>query len=210
MITCWYTVIKHKWDEQKLADKLALLPPDLQQQLLRKRQWMDRQLSLAGKLLLLKLLEQRNSKYSMAELKYNSYRRPYFDGGPDFNIAHSGNIVIFCAADQGQVGIDIEQINELDFADFTDFFTINEWTHINKHPNKFDRFYNFWTKKEAVLKAIGSGFHTPLNAVDVSGESLIYDNITYQMTSVDVDPAYKCHLAATVYPQNIRLQEINF
>ena len=55
MITCCYTEIKHEWSEQELADKLALLPENLQQQALSKRQWMDRQLSIAGKLLLLKV-----------------------------------------------------------------------------------------------------------------------------------------------------------
>ncbi|HTD40645.1 MAG TPA: 4'-phosphopantetheinyl transferase superfamily protein [Mucilaginibacter sp.] len=210
MITCWYTEIKHEWNGQELADKLALLPENLQQQALRKRQWIDRQLSIAGKLLLSKLLQERNSKYSLADLKYNEYHRPYFNGDPDFNIAHSGNIVICCEADNGQIGIDIEQVNPLDFADFTDFFTSKEWSSINSYPNKFDGFYDFWTKKEAVLKAIGSGFHTPLNSVDVSGENLVYDGISYQIRSLNIHLDYKCHIAATVFPQNIQLQEVNF
>src|SRR4051794_3831532 len=162
MITCCYTEIKHRWSDRGLADKLALLPENLQQQALRKRQWVDKQLSVCGKLLLLELLKEYNSKSSLADLQYNEYHRPCFDCRPDFNIAHSGNIVICTMTDEGQIGIDIEQIKQLDFADFTDFFTGNEWHYINDHVNKFDGFYNFWTRKEAVLKAIGSGFHTPL------------------------------------------------
>lgn len=210
MITCCYTEIKHEWSQQELAEKLVLLPEKLQQQALRKRQWIDRQLSIAGKLLLLKLLRDRNSKYFLDDLEYNEYRRPYFDGGPDFNIAHSGNFVICGITDEGQIGIDIEQVNRLDFNDFADFFTENEWHYINDNPDKFDGFYNFWTKKEAVLKAIGSGFHTPLNSVDVSGENLIYDGITYQITALNIHPDYKCHIATTLIPQNIQLQEVNF
>jgi 4'-phosphopantetheinyl transferase len=186
------------------------LPEKLQQQALRKRQWIDRQLSIAGKLLLLKLLQERDNKCSLDDLEYNEYRRPRFDGGPDFNIAHSGNIVICGMADEGQIGVDIEQVNRLDFNDFTDFFTKNEWHYINNHPDKFNGFYNFWTKKEAVLKAIGSGFHTPLNAVDVSGENLIYDDITYHITKLNIHPDYKCNIATTLSPQNIQVQEVNF
>ena len=210
MITCCYTEIKHKWSARELADKLALLPENLRQEALRKRQWIDKQLSVCGKLLLLELLKEHNSKNSLVDLKYNEYRRPCFDCRPDFNIAHSGNIVICAMTDEGQIGIDIEQTKGLDFADFTDFFTGNEWHYINEHANKFDGFYNFWTRKEAVLKAIGSGFHTPLNSVDVSGEELVYDDITYQITPLNIHPDYKCHFASTVFPQNIELKEMNF
>ena len=68
MITCCYTEIKHYWNERELADKLALLPESLRQEALRKRQWMDKQLSVCGKLLLLELLKEYNSKSSLAEL----------------------------------------------------------------------------------------------------------------------------------------------
>jgi 4'-phosphopantetheinyl transferase len=210
MITCCYTEIKHRWSDTELSDKLTLLPENLRQQALRKRQWIDKQLSVCGKLLLLELLKEYNSKNSLVDLKYNEYLRPCFDCRPDFNIAHSGNIVICAMTDEGQIGIDIEQIKQLDFADFTDFFTGNEWHYINDHANKFDGFYNFWTRKEAVLKAIGSGFHTPLNSVDVSDEELVYDDISYQITPLNIHPDYKCHIAATVSPQNIELREMNF
>lgn len=210
MITCCYTEIKHRWSDTELSDKLTLLPENLRQQALRKRQWIDKQLSVCGKLLLLELLKAYNSKSSLFDLRYNEYFRPCFDCRPDFNIAHSGNIVICAMTDDGQIGIDIEQIKQLDFADFTDFFTRDEWHYINDHANKFDGFYNFWTRKEAVLKAIGSGFHTPLNSVDVSGDELVYDEISYQITPLNIHPDYKCHIATTVSPQNIELREMNF
>jgi len=210
MITVCYTEIKHQWNDLELADKLALLPKNLQQQASRKRLRRDRQLSVCGKLLLQELLKAHNSIRSLDDLKYNEYYRPYFENSPDFNIAHSGNIVICAMADEGQIGIDIEQINKLDFADFTDFFTGNEWNGINTHADKFDGFYDFWTKKEAVLKAIGPGFHTPLNSIDVSGEKLVYDGITYQITPLYIYPDYKCHIASTFFPQNIKLREMNF
>ena len=210
MITACYTEIKHYWSDRELADKLALLPESLRQEALRKRQWMDKQLSICGKLLLLELLKEYNSRNTLADLRYNEYRRPCFDCRPDFNIAHSGNIVICAIADEGQIGVDIEQIKQLDFADFTDFFTGKEWHYINDHADKFEGFYNFWTRKEAVLKAIGSGFHTPLNSVDVSGDELTYDDIIYQITPLDIHPDYKCHIASTIFPQNIEVREMNF
>src|SRR5665213_3335994 len=127
MIICFYTEINHQWSEQEFADKLVLLPAKLRQQVLRKRQWKDRQLSIAGKLLLLQVMKELACQSTLPDLQYNAYHRPYFDNWPDFNIAHSGNMVICCGTDNGQTGIDIEQVKDIDLADYTDYFTPNEW-----------------------------------------------------------------------------------
>jgi 4'-phosphopantetheinyl transferase len=209
MVICCYNEITYQWSEQELADKLALLPESLRQQALRKRQWIDRQLSVAGKLLLVHLLDQFKSPFTLSDLQYNTYYRPYFNTEFDFNIAHSGNIVICCGTDTGQIGIDIEQIKEIDLDDYLNYFTKNEWNKIDHYANRFDGFYNFWTRKEAVLKAIGSGFHTPLSSVDVSDESIIYDDITYHIKSLEINPNYKCHITTTQISPDIRLININ-
>ena len=211
MVICCYTEIKHQWSEQELADKLAVLPSNLQQQALRKRQWIDRQFAVAGKLLLLSLLKEFKSNLTLPDLKYNTYHRPYLNTEFDFNIAHSGNMVICCGSDTGQIGIDIEQIKEIELDDYLNYFTKHEWTIIDHYTytNRFDGFYNFWTRKEAVLKAIGSGFHTPLSSVDVSDESLTYDDITYHIQSIEINPEYKCHIATTQISPGIRLIVMN-
>ncbi|MGZ3765781.1 MAG: 4'-phosphopantetheinyl transferase family protein [Mucilaginibacter sp.] len=209
MIISNYTEISHHWSKQELAGKLVLLPEKLQQEAMRKRLWIDQQLSVAGKLILSGLLEKFDHKFSLSDLKYNSYHRPYIDGGPDFNIAHSGSIVICCITEIGNIGIDIEQVKEIDLSDYTDYFTPNEWRKIDSYPNKYDGFYNFWTRKEAVLKAIGTGFHTPLSAVDVAEECVIYDDITYYLRSIEINPDYKCHVATTNALASIQLTCVN-
>ena len=198
MIICCYTEINDQWSEKELAEKLALLPEGLREQAMRKRLWMDRQLSIAGKLLLLHTPKELGIALSLSELKYNEFLRPFFDIGVDFNIAHSGNIAVCCGTVTGSVGIDIEEIKEIDLADYTDYFTANEWVHIHNYPNKYDGFYDFWTRKEAVLKAIGTGFHMPLTSVDVSETSLDHENKTYYFLPVHISDAYKCHIAVSV------------
>lgn len=207
MIVCCYTQIKKQWGEQELTDKLLLLPEDQRQSVQRKRRWIDKQLTIAGKLLLIKALQALGAEgqFKLSGLHYNSHKRPYFDGNIDFNISHSADIVICCATDQGQIGVDIEEIKEIDLADYPDYFTSNEWRYINAHTSKFDGFYNFWTRKEAVLKAIGTGFHTPLDEVDVSEDIISYDNITYYIQRMDIHDNYKCHMATTIKQNDIRL-----
>lgn len=207
MIVCCYTQISKQWSEQELTDKLLLLSNDQRQSAFRKRRWIDKQLTIAGKLLLLKALKALGveGKFKLGDLLYNSHKRPYFDGGIDFNISHSADMAICCATDKGMVGVDIEEIKEIDLSYYPDYFTSNEWQYINAHASKFDGFYNFWTRKEAVLKAIGTGFHTPLDEVDVSEDTITYDDTVYYIKSINISQDYKCHIATTVKQDDIRL-----
>lgn len=170
---------------------------------------MDRQLSIAGKLLVLQVSKALCKQLSLSDLKYNSHYKPYFDDALNFNITHSGNMAVCCGTENGQIGIDAEEVKDIDLADYTDYFTPNEWKQINNYPNKYDGFYDFWTRKEAVLKAIGTGFHTPLSSVDVSDESLIYDDIRYHLKTLSIGKGYKCHIAATQIPDKIQLIKVS-
>jgi 4'-phosphopantetheinyl transferase len=171
----------------------------------------DRQLSILGKLLLIKLLKELGleKKLSLTDLQYNVFLRPYFNATLDFNIAHSGNIVICYGSLNGKVGIDIEQVKKIDLDDYTDHFTENEWNHINRSSNRQEKFYYYWTRKEAALKAIGTGFHTPLSAVDASGESLVYDDHEYHFQALNISESYKCHIAATSGPVHVEAIRVN-
>lgn len=211
MIICCYTEINHPWSKQELTDKLLLLPADVKEAALRKRQWLDKQLTVAGKLLLLQVLKKLGlgNQLRLSDLKYNTYHRPYFDADVDFNIAHSGNIVMCCGTFSGKIGIDVEYIKDIDLSDYNDYFTPNEWNHINNSGSRQEEFYYFWTRKEAVLKAIGTGFHTPLSSVDVSGDSLIDDDVSYHSYPLDINYGYKCHIASTEKIENIRLIRVN-
>ncbi len=209
MITCCYTESIQQWSEEELGRKLALLPERFRARPLRYRQWIDRQLTISGKLMLLWLLRERGSELTLDDIKTTAFHRPYFENGPDFNIAHSGTMVICCLADAGRVGIDIELVKETDLTDFADYFTSTEWAQILRYPEKSDGFYDFWTRKEAVLKAIGTGLHTPLSAIDVSEDSFRYDLIDYHLRRLSVHTEYKCHFASTLAAPDVRLVRID-
>jgi len=191
--------LTRQWDGQELSEKLGLLSPALQEAAMRKRRWIDRQLFIVGKLLVLEVLRGLGvGNYSFSDLKYNTHKKPYFDSGVDFNISHSGDRVICCGMAQGIIGIDIEQIKTINLDEYPDYFTQNEWDYIYNHADRFEGFFNLWTRKEAVLKAIGTGFHTPLNSVDVVEDVVGYDGITYHIQPVGIAPGYPCHVASTV------------
>lgn len=206
MIICCYTEIGRQWNEEELADRLILLPEDLRRQALKKRRWTDRQLSISGKLLLFEVMKQLpgSRALSLDDLEYNKHQRPYFNANIDFNISHSGDMVICCGTNSGKIGVDIEQIKEIRLDEYGDYFTPGEWAYINRHANKLKGFFKFWTRKEAVLKAAGTGFDTHLSAIDVSEDHIIYDDVHYHIQSLDIDRKYHCHIAFTREQDNIR------
>lgn len=198
MVICCYSLIDKEWTEPELRDKLQMLPEKLRKEALLKWQWIDRQLSIVGKLLLGEVLRKFGlEQLTLNDLKSDTHHRPYFEGNIDFNISHSGNLVICCGTDKGKTGIDAEQVKAIDLEEYTDYFTTNEWSRIRGAIDPSHGFFDFWTRKEAVLKAIGTGFHTPLSSVDVADETLIYNNITYYIQKIDLHDDYCCNIAIT-------------
>ncbi len=207
MIICYHTKVNRQWDEQELTDYLSLFSENQKKAILRKRQWLDRQLSVTGKLLLIRMLDELglDARLSLLNLKYNNYQRPYFNADFDFNIAHSHNRVVCCGTINGEIGIDIEFIKSIDLDDFVDYFTTNEWQQINNAINPTAEFYHYWTRKEAVIKAIGTGLYVPLSMIDISGESLIYNGSTYYIQEIVINENCKCHIAATEKPDTTQV-----
>jgi len=81
----------------------------------------------------------------------------------DFNITHSGDWVA-CAIDSGDIGIDIEQIKNINFTDFEEILSPKETEYIN---GKLENFYQIWTLKESYIKALGVGIYKPLSSFTI-------------------------------------------
>jgi 4'-phosphopantetheinyl transferase len=92
----------------------------------------------------------------------------------DFNLAHSGGLAAYVFGLDQQVGIDVEQIRPtLDVQALAErYFTPLEARAIRETAEKDRpvRFFTYWVRKEAVLKATGYGLRVPLSAVDVTGD----------------------------------------
>lgn len=90
--------------------------------------------------------------------------------GIEFNLSHSGDLVVYAVSDRA-VGIDIERIRSMDLSGIIQrFFAPSEFAAWQKLPaiDQEAAFFRTWTVKEAYLKAIGTGLHTPLSEVEVS------------------------------------------
>jgi 4'-phosphopantetheinyl transferase len=87
-----------------------------------------------------------------------------------FNMSHSGDLALFAFTIGPLIGVDIEAVrnmpNALGIA--RRFFTVGEAELLAAAENVSDYFFRFWTRKEAVIKAVGTGLATPLSDFDVS------------------------------------------
>ena len=110
-------------------------------------------------------------------LTYNAFGKPLLALMPGqeplwFNLAHSGEIVLYAVARGRRVGIDIERVeDDLDVEQIARYaFSAAERRMIASLPESQRRaaFYACWTRKEAYLKARGQGLSWPLDQFDVS------------------------------------------
>ena len=106
--------------------------------------------------------------------------KPLAKNGVWFNLSHSGEYVAFAVGDN-QVGCDIEKLKIVPFEKMGRLvFCENEMEKIKSSPDKMGEFFELWTKKEALLKCMGDGFHRPPKSVDVSKELFEENGKTYR------------------------------
>jgi phosphopantetheinyl transferase len=124
-------------------------------------------------LLRLIISEKLNTHPSEIMLIDDGKSKPYIDGFPlFFNISHTRNAFALAFCDTNEVGIDLEEVNrELEFKSIIRrFFSASERTYILESPDdSINRFFLLWTRKEALLKAIGTGIISNLSQVEVVG-----------------------------------------
>jgi 4'-phosphopantetheinyl transferase len=151
-----------------------------------------------GRLLLSIALENSGLPPSLVHfVKVTDEGRPYLASHKvDFNISHSGDVVVCAFSDEGQLGIDVEEVVEIQFEDFENQFTRREWDEIHQHHTPLTKFYMLWSRKEAVIKADGRGLQNELSMVDVSKNVTMLGEKTWFLLDLPIGDRYKMCLAA--------------
>lgn len=108
---------------------------------------------------------------------YNSYGKPalvsmYGEPALYFNVSHSGGLALYAITQSQEVGVDIERIRPVEDAEdiVKRFFSSQEKAEFNTLPERIKKqaFFTCWTRKEAVIKAMGQGLSYPLDKFSVS------------------------------------------
>jgi 4'-phosphopantetheinyl transferase len=118
-----------------------------------------------------------------------------------FNLSHSDSIASVTVA-ATEVGIDLERIKQLhNPAEVEGALAPGEQQALSAFEGRarLEAFYRCWTRKEAVMKALGSGLGTPLESfeVPVTSESEVHVTLppalspsTWRVTSFEPRPGF--------------------
>ncbi len=149
------------------------------------------------------------------QFQYNAYGKPGLEAAtypmaPQFNLSHAGNLALCAVTTERAVGIDIEQICPItDFSHLVErFFSAQEYAQFRLLPaqRRIAAFFAGWTRKEAYIKAHGSGLSSPLDQfavtldpdepahlLSVQGEP--HAAARWVLRDLAVDPGYAAALA---------------
>jgi 4'-phosphopantetheinyl transferase len=136
-----------------------------------------------------------------------------------FNLSHSSDRVVLAVTYRNAVGIDIEKINgEQNLEVAKHVFSQNELLQLQRlsENKKIEGFFKGWTQKEAYIKANGQGMSYPLKTFTVQldpevGAEVLHnelknaDEVTGEMKTLEIDPAYSCSLYVQHKTANIIL-----
>jgi len=195
LIHILYAKISQDIPEEVYKRSLIVLPDTLRDKHFRYKRWQDRASNLYSKILLLRGLEKCGyDDVSLVNLHYTEFARPFLPGTVDFNISHSGEYILCAVADGSRVGIDIEEIKPVDFSDFTDLMSRDQWQSIRESSNPLKAFFTFWAIKESIIKADGRGLSIPLNDIIITKNTAFYDT-KWHLKELQIDEGYCTSLA---------------
>lgn len=210
-ILVYYTRFETPLLPATFTDLLAQMPPGIKARILSFRRWQDAHACLLGRCLLLKGLSEFGYSHNLAEVQYLVTGKPYLTGAINFNIAHSGTLVVCAMDDKSSVGIDIEEIREISIEPFRDCFSVDEWNSVILSESPLPAFYRYWTIKEAVLKAHGAGLHIPLASVNIKQNlTLVMNDRIWHLKQIEDLANYACHIATNMPNHSYRLVKCAF
>lgn len=109
--------------------------------------------------------------------------------GIHFNCSHSSSFAVIVIANQ-QIGTDIEYINDdFDYAGIVEYaFSARESDALQCSAKPVRDFFTIWTRKEAFLKAIGTGIGQDINLLNcLDGAQPVPSALTLEQTD------WECH-----------------
>lgn len=100
----------------------------------------------------------------------NKQGKPRLASGPHFNLSHSQGTAALAVCADHAVGVDIEYWRMVEEGVAHRFFSPAEISELSTLPaGGFEQgFFRCWSRKEAVIKAVGLGISMPLDSFDVT------------------------------------------
>ena len=192
-----YTYLTNENNDSFFADAQNNFSEEFINKISNYKRWEDAKATVLGRLLLAYGLKHfYNYDLEQLKMRYSKDKKPYLeDSAIQFNISHSKELIVCAITSLGDVGVDVEKINELNIDDFKDQFSSLEYRRMRNSKNALESFYHHWTQKEAIVKAHGSGLNIPLNSFEINNNTTIIENKQYFLKEIVLNSQYKCNVA---------------
>ncbi len=138
----------------------------------------DRQYFTATRALLRTILggyldsDPKALRFQYSEKEKPSLTAPQSGNPVEFNVSHSGDVALLAFARGRDIGVDVERLREnFDHKAIAHrFFSEQEQRQLAAlaPADRYRGFFRCWTRKEAYIKARGTGLSLPLRQFDVS------------------------------------------
>ena len=192
-----FTYVTDVGNDAFFADAEHMFSEEFVRKFSKYKRWQDAKSTILGRLLLaygLKNLYQVD--IDTLKMSFSKDKKPFLENSSiQFNISHSNDVIVCAITSVGDIGVDVEKISDINIQDFKEQFSRSEYEAIISSSNVLEQFYRFWTQKEAIVKANGSGLHIPLNSFEIKDKYTFISDQQYYLNEINLDFDYKCHLA---------------
>jgi 4'-phosphopantetheinyl transferase len=121
------------------------------------------------------------------ELRFTEHGKPWVEGGPRFNLSHTGALALIALSATREVGIDVERADRRAQAVIRSL-TATERQLLGAAPTA-EQLLQTWCRKEALAKAIGGGLNWRPQDFDTTAPG------GYALTDLDAGTGYVASLA---------------
>ncbi|MBL4649299.1 MAG: 4'-phosphopantetheinyl transferase superfamily protein [Aureispira sp.] len=202
-----FTSITDSFDQ--LIEQLPLV---IQNRILRKKQQKKRESSLLGYTLLQQALIQYFDT-NLETITFLPSGKPILKAANQslsFNISHSKNLVGLVIGEGNTLGLDIEAFRKFDKVESSfSFFSLVEQEAILAAPNPDWKLIEFWSKKEALVKAVGGKMFDMAAYTDIRFETALWKGKTYQLSCIDYDFEGFIWIASLLSINNVNIKTIH-
>jgi len=133
--------------------------------------------------------------------------KPFVQGSKavHFNLTHSADVILLAVTEEGEIGVDIEQVNrEFEWRRVDSVLAQSEieWIkekELTDSSNVYQRFFQIWTLKEAYIKCTGEGMSRHLKMLNfhVSAE-----HIQFLDSTNDAQKTEEYYFESYIYESN--------
>lgn len=194
MTSIFYCDINEMPDNE-IGSNLRILPGFMQNEIRRFRYITDQKSGLAARLMLYQCLASEGRTDLIWHWERDACNKPFIKGWRQFNIAHSGNIVLF-SCDSDAIGVDIEKKDTLNYPELLHHFHPCEEAFIRNSPSMHHAFYEIWVKKESFLKAVGTGLLNGLKDFNCIHDSVECDGKRWFFHELRIHTDYTGYLCS--------------